>query len=704
MKYIYILTNFGSKFTRMKKIILLLLVISCLSQRLNKLSAQTDTVFWFAVPQASVGCGDNPIYLRVTAFGNSSDVTISQPANGAFTPISVTVNVNTTQSIDLTPYKKLLEDSLENSVQDKGLLIKATNPVSIYYDVASASSCDIFVLKGRNAVGTNFVIPAQNYFQNEFAYSPPARSGFDIVATENGTTVLITPSHTIFGHAAGVQFNVSLNKGQTYSAIATSALGVDHLYGSKVTSDKPIAITVKDDGLGHTSLASTGCYGWDIAGDQIIPVNILGTEYIVVKGFLASEEKAFIFSSQSNTSVYVGGVLVANIPAVGGMYVLNMTDSAAYINSTKPICVFHISGVGCELAAAVIPPVHCTGSTAIAFNRVTPDGLFRQFSMFIMTRDGLQDNFMLNGNASLITAPSFLPVPGTSGDWVYARFTFNETQLPVGTNTIINTEGPFHLGILERLENPKGSARYGYFSGFSTNNSNTEMSFCEGDSATLEPTMTGSGYLWNDGDTNSYRTVKDEGLYWVKTDFGYCDVRDTFLISFYPIPAANFTPDPEVTSLSESTINFINNSSNADTCKWYFGDGDSSTDCSTFHKYNDDGYYDVTLIIKTNDGCTDTIVKVVHIVEDSLVFTNVFTPNGDGKNDFFEITNIDKYLSSNVVILDRWGKKVYEANNYNNSTVKWEAKGAADGVYYYIVKYHGYLIDGERNGTVTVIR
>src|SRR5205807_1294310 len=112
---------------------------------------------------------------------------------------------------------------------------------------------------------------------NDPGYTPTPYNAFDIVATQNGTVVTITPAQNVVGHAAGVPYTVSLNKGQTYSATATSTLAANHLVGSRVTSNLPIAITEKDDLLGFTSL---GVYGADLIGDQIVPTNICGTEYI----------------------------------------------------------------------------------------------------------------------------------------------------------------------------------------------------------------------------------------------------------------------------------------------------------------------------------------------------------------------------------------------------------------------------------------
>lgn len=65
-----------------------------------------------------------------------------------------------------------------------------------------------------------------------------------------------------------------------------------------------------------------------------------------------------------------------------------------------------------------------------------------------------------------------------------------------------------------------------------------------------------------------------------------------------------------------------------------------------------------------------------------ITIPNVFTPNGDGVNDHFFIDNLINYPYSQLEIYNRWGKKVYSTNNYQND---WDGKGIADGTYYYVL-------------------
>ncbi|HPS63349.1 MAG TPA: hypothetical protein PLK82_09835, partial [Bacteroidales bacterium] len=105
----------------------------------SKIYGQTDTEFWFVAPEIYNGGTANwdiPIYLRISTYSQASNVTVSQPANSSFTPISINIPANGFSTIDLSPFLGMVENKPANTVLNYGLHIVATNPVSIYYEVA----------------------------------------------------------------------------------------------------------------------------------------------------------------------------------------------------------------------------------------------------------------------------------------------------------------------------------------------------------------------------------------------------------------------------------------------------------------------------------------------------------------------------------------------------------------------------------------
>jgi uncharacterized repeat protein (TIGR01451 family)/gliding motility-associated-like protein len=61
---------------------------------------------------------------------------------------------------------------------------------------------------------------------------------------------------------------------------------------------------------------------------------------------------------------------------------------------------------------------------------------------------------------------------------------------------------------------------------------------------------------------------------------------------------------------------------------------------------------------------------------------NVITPNGDGSNDRFEIKGLGRFVSNEIVIINRWGDSVYQRVNYQND---WSANGLSNGTYFYVL-------------------
>ncbi|HSY60865.1 MAG TPA: PKD-like domain-containing protein, partial [Cytophaga sp.] len=97
--------------------------------------------------------------------------------------------------------------------------------------------------------------------------------------------------------------------------------------------------------------------------------------------------------------------------------------------------------------------------------------------------------------------------------------------------------------------------------------------------------------------------------------------------------------------------------------------------------------YTVYVIDNVNIGCrtNDATVKVNAVESQDLNIPNLITPNGDNLNDVFilkdKVTKMDIIKDgSHVEVVNRWGAKVYEANNYENN---WVPKDVTDGVYYY---------------------
>ena len=513
-----------------------------------KINAQIDQEFWFAPPdltqgtQSEINGGayrDRPIQLVVSTLTDPAQITIWQPANLSFSPIVVNLAANSTQTVNLTAFINQIETRFVDSVMNTGVLVRSTAPITAYYELGAAANRDLVALKGKNANGTLFYTPFQTLWENARTlggspYIPQPRSGFVIVATDDSTTVTITPAIDILNHQAGIPFSVYLHRGQTYYCEAVDYIGAAKPAGTKIESDRPIAVTVKDDMIDLDPPPSGSEGGADLAADQLISVENCGFKHIVVRGDLANGlDKVYVCATEDNTELFIDGAATPVVTLnAGQQYIYSFSDAAGFIEGSKPIYVLHISGVGDQIAGAIIPSLECTGSNQVGFTRTGN----ANFKLNLTIKAGFENNFTLNGNNTYITASDFQPVPGSNGQWVFCRKSFNTTQVPVGQASLIQnfSDELFHMGITYQQG---ASCNYGYFTNFSYLELGINRELCLGDSAVLDAGPGKTSYLWSTGDTTQKITVFNPGTYYVSVLSGNeCSATDTIQVSNYTPP------------------------------------------------------------------------------------------------------------------------------------------------------------------------
>ncbi len=472
-------TNSAMRIRSLKALSLFSLVLFALLPYCGK--SQTDTEFWFAAPEVSSAFNyDRPIFLRITAYSNPANVIISQPANPSFPVQTIAIPANLTQSLDLSAWIDLIECKPGNIIQNKGIKITSDNKIAVYYEVdANGPNPELFALKGRNALGNEFLVSSQYLLNNTATHNPTPYSSFNIVATEDNTQVTIVPTANIVGRPANIPFSIILNKGQTFAGIATSTLANQHLQGSSVTSTKPVAITLSDDllqGIPYGGLCE------DLAGDQTVPVGILGTEYIAFKSNLSSPyDKLYITATQNGTIISQDGVAGPAINA-GQSIELSIINPTTYIQSTSSIYVYQMGGVSCEVGSAILPKIVCTGSNSVSVTRSTVES----FIITLLVKNGGQNSFLVNNNPGVVTAAQFSLVPGTP-DWYGAKVNLPLSGFPNGSVIRVqNTARVFQMGVMQG--GPASGAAFGYFSDFNSFRARAnaaDSSVCVGESINL---------------------------------------------------------------------------------------------------------------------------------------------------------------------------------------------------------------------------
>jgi gliding motility-associated-like protein len=198
-----------------------------------------------------------------------------------------------------------------------------------------------------------------------------------------------------------------------------------------------------------------------------------------------------------------------------------------------------------------------------------------------------------------------------------------------------------------------------------------DQQICLGDTVILS----GSGaqtYSWNNGVSNGDEFVPNVGnlSYTVTgTDAFGCTNTDLLNINTYNLPVADFTVDNQVMSSIDPSVEFTNNSSNAVSYFWDFGDNTgTSTEVSPSYEYGEDqfGGMPVMLIATSPDGCVDTAFMFLIVNEETIFYVpNAFTPNGDEFNNDFKpvITSGYDIYNFSFLIFDRWGEQIFESKD-----------------------------------------
>jgi gliding motility-associated-like protein len=217
-----------------------------------------------------------------------------------------------------------------------------------------------------------------------------------------------------------------------------------------------------------------------------------------------------------------------------------------------------------------------------------------------------------------------------------------------------------------------------------------------------------------DGSSKSFideEAFEDEESYTMTvTDPYSCTFTSETLSSSTYVVEAAFTIDP-MSGEAPLEVEFENESVNAEDFEWYiYQDFDRIEDATELadsllvdvltdedpaaYTYEHPGDYYVKLIVSSDKGpdtCTDEyIISEPVEVDTSLVqVPNVFTPNGDGKNDEFKVKS-QSLKTFSATIFNRWGRVLYSSHDPDEGwDGKVNGKWATPGTYFYVIKATG---------------
>ena len=219
-------------------------------------------------------------------------------------------------------------------VLKKGFIIEAESEiyVSLRFEATSTFHAGAIVSKGESALGKRFFVGA---LRNRANYMTQFAS---VMATEDLTKVTFKLKNnvsTVNGQSG--EFEVILNSGDSYLIASRSGFGSieDGLIGTLIESDKSIVVNT-GSGTGSNALNNGG---HDYGMDQIVGADLVGSEYIFIKGDGEPDwEKALVIANQDNTQLQVNGSDYGS-PLQEGQFLFiseYTSDNNMYISTKDP--------------------------------------------------------------------------------------------------------------------------------------------------------------------------------------------------------------------------------------------------------------------------------------------------------------------------------------------------------------------------------
>jgi gliding motility-associated-like protein len=361
-----------------------------------------------------------------------------------------------------------------------------------------------------------------------------------------------------------------------------------------------------------------------------------------------TDDTISISTLQSGDSVTVS--MVSSLGCVS----TPVANSSPFISALQPLDT-------AEIALAITPGDSiCIGQQAVINATLQNGGASPQISWY------------LNGILSANNMTTFTTGNFVQGDIVVASMISNAACLMIDTDTSNFVRIFFYQPLGVQLQ--------------------PGQLLCPGDTTTLTAIANGGNgnyhYIWSDGNSDSSTVEIIPGrntqiIVTVTDNCSFTPAADTINVPVLTGPVAEFSYYNASPGSFYNTVQFINQSIDADNLLWTFPDSTTTTDLNPVYQFPDEGQYDIKLFTSNNSGCFDSIIYTIEVrEEEAIYYPNSFSPNGDGMNEFFTPmgASLEDY---ELTIWDRWGEMIYIGNRLTawDGRVKDSKKPAPEGVY-----------------------
>ncbi|MBK6984858.1 MAG: gliding motility-associated C-terminal domain-containing protein [Bacteroidetes bacterium] len=486
-------------------------------------------------------------------------------------------------------------------------------------------------------VDQNFTAPGANDFAlDDIFYQQVCSHSDTIIVTEN-VTPTVTASATNSVICNGNPTTLTASGASTYT------------WTSGVTNGVSFTPTV----TATYSVIGTSVEGCTNTAIQTVTVNSTPT-IAVNSASICSGQTATLIATGANTYTWsnsVSGSTQTVSPSATTIYTVTGTDVNSCVSTSAASATVGVSATptitinSASICAGQTVTLTATGATNVTWNTTET-------------------------TASIFTSPAFTTtysVVGNNGGCSSTQSTtVSVTPSPTITASVASLSGcaPFCTTFNDVVSSSATGITYNFGDGSTANINNPNHCYLTGGSYTVTATATNS----------------------------VLGCSSTFTLPVIDViirPTADFNISEGNVVTVGTLVNFVNTSTNANTYLWNIScNGSSLTSQNFAATFVDTGSCCINLIAENTAGCSDTTYKCINVVREAVVvIPNVFTPNGDTKNDVFKI-NSTGLKSLRCVIFNRWGLKMYEWDGLNGF---WDGSAqsgkAPDGTYFYIVDY-----------------
>ncbi|MGD0709693.1 MAG: gliding motility-associated C-terminal domain-containing protein [Bacteroidales bacterium] len=540
--------------------------------------------------------------------------------------------------------------------------------------------------------------------------TPTVTTTYTVTGTNGGcsgttsATVTINPNPTI----ALLPANPAICPGASTTLQASGAS--TYVWSPTGTLSSSTGITVTANPITTTPYTITGTDANGCTGTNTITVNVTpltasatetdencnqgnGTATAAAGGYLCTSTLTYIWNNGENTQTatnliagaYIVTVSCGACTATATTNVNNLPGPTVTATSTTSTCGYANGGAianstgtnppysylwsngqsGANLTNVVANTYHVTATDAIGCTATT--------SVTVGNIPGPTANIsgihsancgMSNGSATLNISggtPAYTPIIWSNGETSQ-----NILNVPTGTYcvTVTDANGCTTSVCVTIPQLPGPVATHSY---------TDEICQMKNGTATAVPSGGVPPYIysWSNGENTQTATgLSNETYTYTVTDQGGCSTSGAVYVGEIPGPTAYNMYNPKILTFLEGPVYFWDESYGGTqpyTYQWDFGDASSGTGTYNVHPYPNLGTYVITEIVTDSNGCKDTIVDTVKVVD---IFTfyipNAFTPNNDGVNDTWcpKGTNVD---TNNYVeyIYDRWGNLIFQTNEWD---------------------------------------